>query len=1205
VFARAVDAILAQLDPLLDRPLREVMWGGDADLIDQTGWAQPALFMVEAALFEVLGAYGITPDYLLGHSIGEVTAAYVAGVWSLRDACHVVAARARLMQALPAGGAMAALQTPEDQIADLLPAGVSIAAVNTPDSVVVSGPQDLVDQVVEQVSARGHRVSRLRVSHAFHSALMDPMLDYFRAVLESVQFGDPRIPVVSNLTGRLASAEELCSPEYWVRQVRETVRFCDGVRQLADENVTALVELGPDGVLSALAQHSCAPGTVVVPVLRRPRADDTEVPPSDTGTLLSALAQVFAQGAPVDWTAAFEGRSARRIPLPTYAFQRDRFWPEPVLAASQTTKSPADAAVDGWRYRETWKPLVDLPSTTPSGRWLVVLPQGESEDPWAAGLIRALGPDTLTLEFDRIHHAALAERLTELTADIELAGVASLATELDSVLILLKGLSDAAISARLWAVTRGAVSTGRHDPVVDTRQGALWGLGRVAALEQPAAWGGLIDLPEAVDARVGRWLASAISNTSGEDQIAIRSSGPYGRRLTHSPATADGEASWSTSGTALVTGGTGGLGGFVARWLAARGAQHIVLASRRGPNAEGADELRSDLESAGAAVTVVACDVADRAALNAVMANIPEQWPLRTVVHAAGVAGEEARTLADLTPEHLADLTRAKLDGARHLDELTAGLDLDALVLFSSGAAAWGGAGQGAYAAANAYLDALAAHRRGRGLKATSVAWGSWAEAGMLVNAGGEHRDRLDALGVIPMPPDLAIAALQRIMHDDETTIVVANMDWTRFAPVFTAARPSPLLSELVEPDRSSADGSDGAYGADGLVRRLAGLSPDEREQALIELVRESTAAVLGHSSNTDIGTDRPFKDLGFDSLTAIELRNLLQTRTGVTLAASAVFDHPDPQSLANKLAALLPEPDASNGAAVPATAPRPDLFGELYLRAMEDGRLRAAQELMLSGARLRPMFHDPAELAVKPSLVRMTPARPGPQVICVCPTVMTTGPQVYTRFAEHLAAADTAAGIGTVSALVPPGFTADDALPATRDCLVRSLADATEEHVGESEFLLIGHSSGGAVGYEVAKELQSRGHAPAAMVLMDAYSFDTDGGLVEKVFREELNARMIEYLRLAGVDRLSERITAQVWSLELLRGWRPEGLTVPTLYLRPVQRLVDEEKPEWRSDVLAAMSTIIDVRGDHFTILEADHVATTAETIDAWLNTL
>ena len=230
-----------------------------------------ALFAVEAALAAFLAACGIVPDFVAGHSIGELTAAYVAGVWSLRDACQVVAARARLMQALPPGGTMASVALPEAQAAALLPAGVSVAAVNTAESVVVSGPGALVDQVMAAAAARGARVSRLRVSHAFHSALMDPVLGEFREVLESVRFAEPAIPVVSGLTGRPAAAGELCSPGYWVRQVRDPVRFAGTLAWLAGHGVTALVEAGPGTVLSGLATCVTGPGPIAVPLLRHSR----------------------------------------------------------------------------------------------------------------------------------------------------------------------------------------------------------------------------------------------------------------------------------------------------------------------------------------------------------------------------------------------------------------------------------------------------------------------------------------------------------------------------------------------------------------------------------------------------------------------------------------------------------------------------------------------------------------------------------------------------------------------------------------------------------------------------------------------------------------------------------------------------------------------------------------------------------------------
>ncbi|WP_218004795.1 type I polyketide synthase, partial [Microtetraspora niveoalba] len=313
VFADAFDAVCAELDVRLDRPVRDVVFEG-VDL-DQTMWAQAGLFAVEVASFRLLESWGVSPDFLLGHSIGEIAAAHCAGVLSLPDACVLVAARGRLMQALPAGGAMLAVQASEDEIVD---DRVDVAAVNGPSSVVVSGDAEVIDELAARWAAEGRKTSRLRVSHAFHSRLMEPMLADFAAVLETLIFNEPRIPIVSNLTGEVAGPGLLTSPAYWVRQVREAVRFADGVRSLADQGVSRFVELGPDGVLCALAQRS-VDEAVFAPVLRRDR-DEAE-------TALAALGRLWTAGADIDWSAL--SPEGRRVNLPTYAFQRERYWPEP------------------------------------------------------------------------------------------------------------------------------------------------------------------------------------------------------------------------------------------------------------------------------------------------------------------------------------------------------------------------------------------------------------------------------------------------------------------------------------------------------------------------------------------------------------------------------------------------------------------------------------------------------------------------------------------------------------------------------------------------------------------------------------------------------------------------------------------------------------------------------------------------------------
>ncbi|HEX4700853.1 MAG TPA: SDR family NAD(P)-dependent oxidoreductase [Pseudonocardiaceae bacterium] len=813
VFAAAFDAVCAEFDGELDRPLRDVIWTGDG--LDQTGYTQPALFAVEVALCRLFESWGVTPDVLLGHSIGELAAAHLAGVWTLPDACRVVAARAWLMQALPGGGAMVSVRAAEEAVRPLLVDGVGIAAVNGPASVVLSGDEDAVLLVAARFAGR---TRRLRVSHAFHSGHMDPMLAEFADVVRGVPSAPPRIPVVSNVTGKVAT--DLDSPDYWAAQVRHEVRFADGVTALADFGVTRFVELGPDGVLSAMVGDCLTEPAMVVPALRADR--------SATDTVHQALAHLHVAGHSPDWTAVFAGRAARRVDLPTYPFQRQRFWPTP-------------DPVRDLLYRESWQPVADPPAA-PIGRWLVV------GDPILPGSV-TLAPST-----DR---SALADELRALGSAID--GVLSLSADLTQATALVQALGDADISAPLWLATRGAMSVD-GEPISGHEQAGLWGLGRVVGLEHPDRWGGLIDLPETLDDHATKRLVALLTNSDGEDQLAIRSSGIFARRVVH--ATCDSTSNWAPRGTVLVTGGTGALGTQVARWLAANGATSIVLASRRGPDAPGAAELDA---------RIVACDVADRYALSALLDTIPD---LDAVIHTAGVLDDGV--LDSLTPERFAAVLRSKVDSAVNLHELTANRDLSAFVLFSSFAATVGSAGQANYAAANAMLDALAVRRRDLGLPATSIAWGPWAEAGMAADNAIEARQRRG--GVRPIAPSTALAALHRAMSQPAPTIAVADVD-------------------LVAPQRQSAT---------DFPARFAALSGAERDRAVLDLVRATVASVLGHAGPADVGPGMAFRELGLDSLTAVELRNSLAAATGLRLPATLVFDYATPAALAGYLCTAL-----------------------------------------------------------------------------------------------------------------------------------------------------------------------------------------------------------------------------------------------------------------------------------------------------------
>ncbi|TPQ23921.1 SDR family NAD(P)-dependent oxidoreductase, partial [Streptomyces sporangiiformans] len=511
---------------------------------------------------------------------------------------------------------------------------------------------------------------------------------------------------------------------------------------------------------------------------------------------------------------------------------------------------------------------------------------------------------------------------------------------------LVQALGDAEVEAPLHIVTRGAVATGRSEPPADPAQALLWGFGRSVGLEHPERWGGLVDLPGTLDERAYNRLAAVLGGAVREDQAAVRGSGVLGRRLRRAESHgAPVAAGWQGRGTVLVTGGTGALGGHAAHWLADHGAEHLLLISRQGSAADGADELRAELTAKGVAVTVAACDAADRDALRDLLASVPEEYPLTAVVHTAGVVDDGVVTA--LAPERFAAVLRPKVDAAVNLDELTRDLDLTAFVLYSSFAGTIGSAGQSNYAAANAFLDALAERRRAAGLPATSLAWGAWDGSGLALQ-NDARRTQLSSSGIRPMAPERAMAAFARAVDQAETFLGVCDVDWQRFADGNDGRLPlfNEVLAELPAETGAAAQATDTAAGATPLGQRLADLSEAERKREVLDLVRGAAAAVLGRTSADTIGRDRAFRDLGFDSLTVLEVRNRLGAATGLRLPTTLVFDHPTPAALTDYLLGelLTSAPARSVRAAVGTSGDEPIAIVGVACRF--PGDVRSAEDL-------------------------------------------------------------------------------------------------------------------------------------------------------------------------------------------------------------------------------------------------------------------
>ncbi|MGC5334049.1 type I polyketide synthase [Micromonospora sp. DT62] len=1002
VFAATVDEACQHLDAYLPRPLRTVLFAepgtAEADLLDQTAFTQAGLFAVEVALFRLLEHWGIRPDFVAGHSVGEISAAHVAGVLDLPDACALVGNRGRLMQALPAGGGMLAVAAPEVDVLRALDGTsgqVAVAAVNGPAAVVVAGAQDALTELADHFAGLGVRTKRLRVSHAFHSPLMEPMLADFAAVAASLSYAPPTVPLVSNLTGAVIDAEQLCTPDYWVRHVREAVRFADTVTHLHAHGVTRFLEIGPDTVLTALTADALpADAPVTVTGVQRPGQDEV-------ATLLGAVARLHCHGVAVRWSRLLPG--AGPVDLPTYAFDHQRFWPTLDAApahASAAAPDDVDSAfwravasgdgdalagrlgldadrplrellpdldrwrrqqqedtlAGGWRYRVTWRPQVLAPGAV-DGTWtLVHSGTDQSVVDRLAELVTARGGTVRQLAVDpaTTDRTALAAQLAG-AAPTRIVSLLALDERpqpdhpavplgLTANLALVQAVTDALPPVPLWLLTRQAVATADGDPVVRPAQATTWGLGLVTALEHPRHWGGLLDLPETLTPAAAEHVLAALTAAGHEDQLAVRDSGTYLRRLARAPR-AEAAADWQAPGTVLVTGGTGAVGRYAAAWFARHGARRLLLVSRRGAAAPGADEAVAELAALGAEARVLACDLADRDAVAELVRGLrADGETVHAVVHAAGVG--RLNPVAAVTGAELADVVSGKIAGARHLDEFLDPEPLDLVVHFSSIAAVWGVGDHGAYAAGNAFLDAWAQSRPAGGPRHLSVNWGPWAGGGMVTDA---HAAAMSRRGVSLLDREPAMAALRAGLDGDDTALTVADIDWDRFAPVFASARPRPLISEIAEVAAQAAaaraDAEDGDQVAGELRKRLGELSQAEQARLLVDLIRTAAGEVIGHDSPYAVEAGRPFRDLGFDSLTAVELRGRLARSTGLSLPSSVVFDYPTPQALAEHLRAeLLTEASVE---ALPTLAELDQLESALALRDPDDiGRVRITMRL-------------------------------------------------------------------------------------------------------------------------------------------------------------------------------------------------------------------------------------------------------------------
>ena len=918
VFRAKIEEIEALLRQYVDWPLADELRKPEGESrLNETEVAQPAIFAMQVALAALWKSWGITPEAVVGHSIGEIAAAHIAGVLSLEDAVRVVYHRSRLMQRVTGLGKMAAVGLPQEEVDALLSSysGLSLGAVNSPVSSVLSGDGEALGEIVTSLSAKGTFARMLPVNYAFHSPVMDSLMPELEDALRGLAPQPANIALYSTVRGARAAAGDY-DAAYWARNIRRPVLFAQAVKAMLESGCNTFVEVSPHPVLSESVRQSLDGNVdaLIVPTLRRSQPE--------RGVMMRGLGALFTRGYAINWDALVRG--GRLVDLPNYPWQNARYWLPNSAYRVETRVRPRPAEqqesqAPDWLYDLVWQPLELAAENTAEGTpgsWLVLADAGElgsalaqqfdklgqNCDVIAAGNPSGIGDWLRSANNPR---GVIDLRACELSDPLQDAACAS---ALESVKTLLS--CEGGNTPRLWLVTRAVHSVdGEKILPPAANQSLLWGLGRTVGLENPEIWGGLIDLDQSDTAELAQAVASIVTAPGGEDQVAVRQGKCFGLRMQRAEQPPAVMPELSGDGAYLITGGLGGLGLQLARWLFEHGARHIVLTSRTGlPRPADRDAIDPEsalgkriaavraLEAGGAAVTVVAADVADEMQMLVLMSSFGKTLPpLRGVIHAAGVVSTQ--TAAGMDLDTLRAVLKPKVTGAWILHRLTQDQQLDFFVVFSSSAAVLGSHGLGHYAAANAYLDTFAAVRRGMDLPTLSVNWGWWAGAGM---ATAQIEEQFQQIGQRAMPVKDALQALGALISSGETHKMVASIDWERFKPIYEARRKRPLVEHMhaeahPQPEQVKEEAT--------FIEQLLSMPAGKRFDGLKAHVRKQVGQVLGFSESDTIDPNQGFFTIGMDSVMAVQLSSRLSASLGKTLPATLAFEYPTIQALTTCLA--------------------------------------------------------------------------------------------------------------------------------------------------------------------------------------------------------------------------------------------------------------------------------------------------------------
>nr|AQV04236.1 SwnK [Slafractonia leguminicola] len=958
VFRDALDEISARFTEL-EFPLLDVMWpeSGSAvtSLLHRTDFAQPALFALEVSLWKLWQSWGVKPDFLLGHSVGEIAVAHVSGILDLPDACRLVMMRSRLMQAIPHHGKMASVEASSAEVAAAikqLSAGdkVELAGYNTPFQTVISGDVEAVDAVMIHMAKLSRKTKVLDTSHAFHSFHMNDMLDDFRAIAQTMRFSPPTIPIISSMTGRLAEAGELEGAEYWVHQARNAVRFSDAFQNLVNAGANVFLELGPTPTLCGLGAACLSDTSQASSALWLPSLNSNK---EGSSVIQDSIGALHERNVWIDWAAYFKPFGCRRVLLPTYAFQRETFKPANRTnwygdMSKSTEVHEGVQRVQEMMFEMNWH-RVDT-NKVPSTRGLWGLLCQSKETAWTKEAQKALSNTGIQLvPVTKLQEAEQLDGLLSLWDYDDADDVVQMAHSLTSkALAQLQEAIRTEFAVPVVWVTRLAVGAGHGDRPVQIGAGPLWGLMRTARSEHPELRLRLIDVDDEVtDLTKTLALALALMLDDNQAEIAIRKGQLLTPQLERANLTAilpnpNPKPLLRTDGAVLVTGGLGDLGGRIARRLvSSHGVRDLVLTSRRGMESPGADALVAQLANLGAKTTIVSGDIADIDSLRSIMRIFTADRPLRGVIHAAGAV--DSGILSSLTPQKCATTFAPKVDGLWNLHQLTKdNMDLDLFLMLSSISGVMGLPGLANYAAANSFIDVLAYLRRAQGLPATSVAYGTWGGNGMATTLVSATRTHLSQLGLGFLAPEDGLELLEKAIHQGRALTVAAVLDLEKLRTYYgnQGGVPPFLRSMLGQNDVTKP-----ADRAVNLRDMLVDAAPKQHGSIVLRMVQATIAKALGWAEIDDLDASRPLEEFGIDSLTAVLIRNHLATMTDMVLPPNIALLHPNLKSLSEFLLSQLSVDIRSDSSSAPedgaaSTTPASSVASYVNISAIRRGLL-------------------------------------------------------------------------------------------------------------------------------------------------------------------------------------------------------------------------------------------------------------------------